>query len=331
MGGKTMKPTRWDELFSAWSEGRLSSEDAKELNDRLRRSREDRDRFRAESKLHGLLHAAANEMAVEEASNQSTRLIHPPVRLASAMWVWRQAIGVVLGVLAGVLSVTVVWAYSAKSLVATSQSLAALRNGSFESGEETVPRGFPTDVGFWSGDDLVAVNRVAQDLPDGHRMMQFIAAMPDASEPNAPAIACDLFQLVDLRDLQSLRREQQDVMLELSATFRDERPTNTKPSVTFFCQLYLFRGDPSDMHQRWPKVISEAISSGSAQTTTLGNSGWKEITARCLVPVEAKFAVVHLAARPNLRVPMPDGLFVDHARLVAKVQPVLPVRMVQSL
>jgi hypothetical protein len=37
--------------------------------------------------------------------------------------------------------------------------------------------------------------------------------------------------------------------------------------------------------------------------------------------------VVHVAARPNLRVPMPDGLFVDHVRLVTKAQPVLPVQI----
>jgi hypothetical protein len=77
-------------------------------------------------------------------------------------------------------------------------------------------------------------------------------------------------------------------------------------------------------------VISEAALSGSAETTTLGKSGWRNVTAKCFVPSEVDFAVVHVAARPNLRVPMPNGLFVDDVRLVTKAQPVLPVHMARE-
>jgi hypothetical protein len=38
--------------------------------------------------------------------------------------------------------------------------------------------------------------------------------------------------------------------------------------------------------------------------------------------------VIHLIALPNLRVGMPDGLFVDDVRLMIKTQPLLPLRVV---
>jgi hypothetical protein len=119
-----------------------------------------------------------------------------------------------------------------------------------------------------------------------------------------------------------------DSVLELSADFLDARPHNTKPSVTFFCQLYLFQGDLTSLHQVWPQTNAEALASGSAQVTTLGSDakGVRTLTAKCLVPANADFAVIQLAARPNLRPAKLDELFVDDVRLSLRTQPTLPVR-----
>jgi hypothetical protein len=119
-------------------------------------------------------------------------------------------------------------------------------------------------------------------------------------------------------------------VLELSADFLDSRPHGTNPSITFYCQLYLFRGEALRTRENWPAMISESISSGSAQTTTLGESAWKTVTARCFATDEADFAVVHVSAMPNLRVPMPENLFVDNVKLVLRTQPKLPVRVIHT-
>jgi hypothetical protein len=156
----------------------------------------------------------------------------------------------------------------------------------------------------------------------------FHLAEADAATPQGRAIACDLFQLVDLRDLPRQSRGQDSSLLELSAKFLDARAANTKPSITFFCQIYLFRGDLTAMHETWPSRISEAVSSGSAEVTTMGDSGWRLVTARCLSVDEADFAVVHIAARPNLRGPMPANLFADDVKLTLKTHPSLPERNV---
>jgi hypothetical protein len=205
------------------------------------------------------------------------------------------------------------------------ERLFALADGSFEGMSGKVPSGFPVQTGAWSGDESEVVTCEARE---GRQMLRFWKAEADANEPGGRAIACDVFQLVDLRALQAREATRGDSVLELSAEFLDARAANTSPSVTFICQMFLFRGDPTAMSAGWPQAIHEAVSSGSAETTTLGAGGWRKVTARCLAPADADFAVVQIAARPNLRVPMPPALFADDVKLTLKTQPALPVRVV---
>lgn len=148
-------------------------------------------------------------------------------------------------------------------------------------------------------------------------MLRFVKAEGDANAQDGRAMACDVFQLVDLRPLQANLSAVGDSRLELSANFLDTRPQNTKPSVSFFCQIFLLKGDAGSVYQTWPNNITEAIASGSAQVTALGGDGgaWRQLTAKSLMSAEADFAVVQISARPNLRVAMPPGLFVDDVKL----------------
>jgi hypothetical protein len=316
---------RLEQLINAWSDCSLSSTQANELNHLLRHSADARKRFREAAQFHGLLHAAANAIAIENAAQQSSSILTSGSLHSITSTFWRFPIGVIVGILAGVLSVGAVWAYASNSLVVVSALVGTLRDPSFEQSSGAMSIGFPTELGVWGGDDIQIVDEQVGRVPDGRRAAQFVTAKSDASRPNEQSIACDMFQLVDLQGLRETL-DGQDAELELTAAFNDQRPRNTNPSVTFFCQLYLFRGDPKIAHTTWPQNISEAAASGSAQITTLGDSGWRNITARCLVPEDVTYAVVHLAARPNLRVPMPKGLVVDHARFKLKTRPVLPVR-----
>ena len=321
-----MTTNRLEQLIDAWSECQLSSSQADELNHLLRQSAEARKRFREASQFHGLLHAAASAVAIENAAQHSSSVLTAGSVHGISSSFWRVPIGVILGIITGVLSVSAVWAYASNSLVAVSTLIATLRDPSFELSSGTMSSGFPTEIGVWGGDEIQIVEGQLGNVLDGRHAAQFVGAKSDSSQPDGRSIACDMFQLVDLQGLR-VPAEGHDAELELTVGFIDQRPPNTNPSVTFFCQLYLFRGDPRTAHTRWPENISEAASSGSAQVTTLGDSGWRNVTARCLVPEDVSYAVVHLAARPNLRVPVPKGLLVDHARFNVKTRPILPVRV----
>ncbi len=232
-------------------------------------------------------------------------------------WITRPIAAMAAGLVIGLFSASIVWAISSPKT--TTERLFSLLNGSFA--ENRLERGFPHQTGFWSGDEAA--------IRDGQ--LRFIAPGSDSGDPTGRAISCDVFQLVDLRPLRSSLNSEGDSVLELSADFRDGRAPNAKPSTTFFCQLYLFQGDLKALHKLWPQTNAEALASGSAQVTTLGSDakGTRTLTAKCLIPAQADFAVIQLAARPDLRPAKLDGLSADNVRLTLKTQPSLPVRIVQ--
>jgi hypothetical protein len=244
------------------------------------------------------------------------QLPSPPKHPQRTGWFTRPIAAMAAGLAIGLFSASLVWAISAPRM--TSERLFALMNGGFE--ESRIGRGFPHQTGIWSGDEAAISNGT----------LQFIATGSDAADPSARAISCDVFQLVDLRPLREVPGTAGDSMLELSARFTDSRPPGTHPSVTFFCQLYLFNGDPAQMHQTWPTNIQDALASGSSQVTTLGADakGTRTLTARCLLPAEADFAVAQIVARPNLRPAKLEGLSADDVKLTLKTAPELPVRIV---
>ena len=255
-------------------------------------------------------------MALHDRFRQEAFCVEPAPK-KRITWISRPITAMAAGLVIGLFSASVVWAISSPK--ATTERLFSLINGSFD--EDRLEVGFPGQTGVWSGDEAAIANG----------KLCFIAPGSDSNDPSAQAISCDVFQLVDLRPLRHTLSQEGESVLELSANFLDARPRNTKPSVTFFCQLYLFQGDPSALHQSWPQSITDTLASGSAQVTTLGTDakGTRTLTAKCLVPAEAHFAVIQIAARPNLRPAKLESLFADDVKLTLKTSPELPIRIVQ--
>lgn len=255
-------------------------------------------------------------MAMHDRFRQEAFRVEPAPK-RKLTWITRPITAMAAGLVIGLFSASIVWAISAPK--ATTERLFSLLNGSFD--ENRLERGFPHRTGFWSGDEAA--------IRDGQ--LRFIAPGSDSGDPTGRAISCDVFQLVDLRPLRHALSPDGDSVLELSADFLDARAPNSKPSVSFFGQLYLFAGDPGSLHQTWPQSIPEALASGSVQVTTLGSDakGTRTLIAKCLIPAQADFAVIQIAARPNLRPAKLDGLSADNVKLTLKTQPTLPVRIVQ--
>ena len=239
-------------------------------------------------------------------------------------WLTRPVAAMAAGLACGLFCASFVWAVSAPKV--TSERLHALVDGGFEHSE--VAAGFPAKTGVWSGD---AVEISAGDAGHGGRQLRFISPQPDAANPGSRAISCDVFQLVDLRLLRPALGKDGDAVLELSASFLDARPQNTRPSVTCFCKIYVFKGDPTRLRETWPLNIPEAVASGIAEVTTLGGptAAWKTVTAKCLVSADADFAVIQLAALPNLRPAKLASIYADDVQLTLRTPPSLPVRIVQ--
>ena len=261
-------------------------------------------------------------MALHDRFRQEAFLRTPPEKQHRA-WLTRPAAAMAAGLVCGLFCASLVWAVAAPK--ATAEQLHALVNGGFE--DSHVEAGFPARTGVWSGD---AVEISAGNAGHRGQTLRFISPQPDAANPNGRAISCDVVQLVDLRPLRAALSAGGDAVLELSASFLDARPPNAHPSVTCFCKVYVFKGDPTSMRKTWPLNIPEAVASGIADVTTLGGQTqtWKTITAKCLVSAEADFAVIQLAALPNLRPAKLESIFADDIKLSLRTRPLLPVRIV---
>jgi anti-sigma factor RsiW len=246
-------------------------------------------------------------------------------------WKMRPALSAAAGLVIGLFGASVVRAISAPDWVATASRVTSLGDTGFEEGGSgLIEAGFPKKTGRWSGDEASIV--ALADAPKRGRVLQFLSPGADASVPGGPAISCDVFQLVDLRSLPLAEGEGTgEAMLELSASFRDGREAGAKSSVTFMAQIFLFSGDPASLHETWPNHLGEARASGAAFVHTMGETDekWHQLGAKCLVPPGADFAVVQIAARPNLRPAVLESLFADDVQLTLTTRPDLPVRVVE--
>lgn len=239
------------------------------------------------------------------------------------------------GLVIGLFSATVVWAVTSPRVVATASRLFALVDGSFEKQSGRVAAGFPVEAGLWSGDEAEVVHSTGAQNKDGRQVLRFIRAGGEATTPNSPAEACDVYQIVDLRHLRAELKAADESLLELSAEFLDARTVAGAP-VSFACHIYLFEGAGDSLHAAWPQAARDPLGVGAGHLRSTGGPDagvWRRVTARCVLPAQADFAVIKLSAArgDRRRGPAPElgRQFVDDVRLTLKTQPELPVRIVQ--
>ena len=320
--------TDWHDLIQRHIAGLTTEEESALLQDSLKRDDAVARLYLRYMNLDVALEAHTGAQAAV------TEMLVSPPQVESKRWTgwlsWRPLAAAAAGIVFGMFCTSMVFGYVMPRAVATMMRVFALEDGSFEKMSGAVPSGFPKRTGVWSGDASEVVSGGAEKAKDGARMLRFVRAEGDATVPNSPAISCDVFQLVDLRSLRESGSTEGDSVLELSAEFLDAR-TQPRVSVTFTCQMFLFKGDPAKAHETWPLSNGDALGSGAAHLDSLGGTAtsWKKLTARCLLPAHADYAVVQIAVRPNIRPTKLESLFVDDVKLTVKTQPSLPVRIVQ--
>jgi anti-sigma factor RsiW len=312
------------EILARYQDGPLTPEALESLERALREDPERRRHF-AEWQLRS--------MALHDYFRQEAFRVPAPTPVRGRKTTWaslRPLLAAVAGLVIGLFGASVVWAISTPDWIATASRVAGFGDAGFEQGSAgLIEPGFPRTTGRWSGDEAALVE--VAGAHDGRRVLQFVSPGADVAVPGGRAISCDVFQLVDLRSLRAAAAGEGEAMLELSANFRDGRAEGTKPSVTFMAQIFLFSGDLATLHQAWPNNLGEALASGAAFVHTMGEAKpeWHRLGAKCLVPPGADFAVIQLAARPNLRPAELESLFADEVALTLTTRPDLPVKVLE--
>lgn len=255
----------------------------------------------------------------------------PSLRPALRLFAWPQqmAAGLIAGAVIGLLGVGMVWA------IASPKSHARpipVTNGDFEDSVGPVDIGFPTDFGGWSGDPAEVIVE-----PDGNRTLRFLETANVTGNPNGGAVACNVFQIIDLSSLQQqwdTENSEAQITLELSGKFRREAAPNDDelPRLRGGLAIHLYRAEPESIGKAWPLVIRDAIAVGKRIIKLEPNDEPAKISASCILVPEATIALISLSANTKIRTKTPiplGGYFVDDVKLTVTRQPTLPVNFVQ--
>ena len=304
-----MNDERYQVLFDAWSESRLTPAEATELSTLLRTDPEARARFRTDAAFHGQLHAALDGLNLDQATAPTKPIDFPSRSRTLGLAAMLLAVGLTVASLG--------WLLSARAEHAETRPL-GIHDGGFEALKGHMPDGFPSEIFTWGGDPS-EVASVA-----GHpTALRFLEAAGEPNIPNSPRQSCDVFQVIDLKSVRTELLTSSEAYVELQANIHDARPAHAQP-VRFIAKVYVFEGDPASIVGNWPPVADQILGSGAQFQVMHGGAGWQTLTTRCVLPPTAGFLVVHIGAgsagQPGQASPKLGAQYADDIRLTLRTR-----------
>ena len=304
-----MNDERYQVLFDAWSESRLTPAEATELSTLLRTDPEARARFRTDAAFHGQLHAALDGLNLDQATAPTKPIDFPSRSRTLGLAAMFLAVGLTVASLG--------WLLTARAEHAEIRPL-GIRDGSFDALKGRLTDGFPSEIFTWGGDPS-EVASVA-----GHpTALRFLEAAGEPNIPNSPRQSCDVFQVIDLKSVRTELLTSSEAYVELQANIHDARPAHAQP-VRFIAKVYVFEGDPASIVGNWPPVADQILGSGAQFQVMHGGAGWQTLTTRCVLPPTAGFLVVQLGAgsagQPGQASPKLGAQYADDIRLTLRTR-----------
>ena len=304
-----MNDERYQVLFDAWSESRLTPAEATELSTLLRTDPEARARFRTDAAFHGQLHAALDGLNLDQATAPTKPIDFPSRSRTLGLAAMLLAVGLTVASLG--------WLLSARAEHAETRPL-GIHDGGFEALKGRLTDGFPSEIFTWGGDPS-EVASVA-----GHpTALRFLEAAGEPNIPTSPRQSCDVFQVIDLKSVRTELLTSSEAYVELQANIHDARPAHAQP-VRFIAKVYVFEGDPASIVGNWPPVADQVLGSGAQFQVMHGGAGWQTLTTRCVLPPTAGFLVVQLGAgsagQPGQASPKLGAQYADDIRLTLRTR-----------
>ena len=308
-----MNTQRLVELTEAWRDDSLSSEQSRELNELLRGSAEARKFFLAEAQMHGLLHTAVMASVVGETSAAILSPVPPSATWHRPWFSWRPLTAAAAGLVFGLFSASVVWAYAAPRFDFRPQRVITLLNESFESTAQPGVTGMPPGRGVWGGDHARIVGAEQNLKPhSGTAMLRLLRADFEGERP-LPGSASDQVRSFDLREFEGLIVSG-NAVLDVSSWFSLVR---LQPNEVFAVEIHIhaFAKDPA-VHQSkdWDTWLGdEHIAMGGRRSRLQGNpqTDWTRVCAQLQLPPGTQYVNVHV--RVKRTEPAPTGGPVEFA------------------
>ena len=307
-----MNDERYESLFSAWSESRLTPAEATELSELLRADPQARARFRADAAFHGQLHAAVDEANLEQATSPANVVTWSKPTRTLGMAAMFLAVGLT--------TASFGWLFAARADHAQTRPL-GIHDGGFDELKGALPAGFPTANFTWGGDP----SEVAAADAAHPTALRFLEAASERDAPNSPRQSCDVFQIIDLRSVRGELLGSSEAYVELQARLLDRREKTGTP-VRFISKIYVFEGSPGEAALQWPPQQDQVLGSGAQFHVSQGGSAgsWQTLTTRCVLPPTAGFLVVQIGvgSAGNAGDPSPKlgAQFADDVRLTLRTR-----------
>ena len=305
----------YDELFSRVCDGRATAEEISELHRLLRTDTAAMDAWLHYSTQHGEL-AGGMALAAEQAplgSGQDRKIIPMPRRNP-----WLQWRSLAAGLVFGLLSATMVWAY----VIPRAGKVITLLQESFEIAPPPLVTGVPTEPGRWSGDYSEIVGEQQGVKPaSGGKMLRFLRADFEGKPSPGSSHLADMHQLIDLRPY---RQEIADggAVVEVSASFNAiPFPEDEK----YGCAVSIFALDAEMATNGSTRIGSTLMSDALAMTRSdrgrlidRDPATWQRVTSELRLPPGTDFAMIRLHIHRGLHSPGPvnfAGHYADDVRV----------------
>lgn len=298
-----MKPSERNELIDALIEGDITEADFLRLEAELSIDPVARKAY--------FERVALTQALITEATTAAAMQAVPKMK-PQRMWLaWRPLAAAAAGLVLGMFCTSVVFGYVVPRLVAKEKRLFPLRNGDFEQSSGALPANPPASFNMWSGDGAEVVAESGDASPkSGRRMLRFKRAEMDPHTAQGFPARCDVYQLIDLREVWGQVAADEEVTLEVRASFLDS-DSRSEGSGTFRCRLLVNPGSPDEVRAGWPDSRFE----GCAYARTDLRNGpatrgqWRTATAKVILPRNAQVAAVHLGVIRFTDAPQPDAEF----------------------
>ncbi|MCX6848049.1 MAG: hypothetical protein NTY98_03930 [Verrucomicrobia bacterium] len=323
-----MDPNRLHVLFAAHSDGRLTAEEHAELQERLRADAEARRLWFVHQDVEDGLHALAQQDGAVDLAAPAANVKAAHARRG---WLqWRPLTAAAAGLVLGLFSASVVFAYAVPRVGPWAERVLALplADAGFEGEEAPAAQGVPVRFGLWSGDFSESTTAQQGVVPkEGRRMLRFLRA--DSAVSSAAAgvekrSSGNLYQVVDLRAWREEIADGQAVV-DWSAWYQWV-PGAEETGMEFMTNVWAFTGTTEILPRNWKEhLYQETAKSSHRMNGEEARGKWRETAGRMTVPADTDFLVIELKVIPQG--PGPEagagayrfsGCFADDVRIVLR-------------
>ncbi len=288
-----------DRLFARACDGLASTEELAELHRLLRADSPALDAWLHYTALHGELASgtaladAARLAAAAEPATTSVPIRRDPLVQARPRFWFPWLPQVAAGLVAGLFTATVVWAYVLTPAVKSH----TLLDEDFEGPEVPFAVRTALETGIWRGDAAEIVGEQQGVKPqNGRHMMRFLRADFDGKTKPAGGHIAVAYRLIDLRPY---RAEFSDggAVVEVSASFN---ATVVPDAERYGCAISLYALDKESVPERAGRLGStltnDALAMARSSCSLLDHdpATWQRLTTELRLPGNAEFLVVRL-------------------------------------